>query len=242
MNVWNIAVDRLPDAYDEGVEEEAVLKDVDPNSRVKLLCEDYAGNMAMPWYGEVQPGTDYYLSKLHLYIFIVSDMSTGRNVAYCHDQRAMGKGADALCSLRLYHELTAYIRHRDAGTLASRPQILVSVRDNCVGQNKSKAVLSFCTLLTLLFYDRVIVHFLAKGHSHMRPDQVTAWMKRTLARRQLFSPHDLIERFNTVECVDAVYFDDQGTDAVLPFWSGWADLLKAVGIKDIPPLGTHTPT
>ncbi len=53
----------------------------------------------------------------------------------------IGKGADALCSLRFYDEMQNYIEHREAGTLASRPTVQVAVRDNCVGQNKSKNVM-----------------------------------------------------------------------------------------------------
>ena len=236
VKAWDEAVDRLPDEFDEHSAVQAPAAALG-NCRALLLCEDYAGNFPMPWYGDVVPGSDYYQSKLHLYCFIVSNMNTGRNKAYCYDQRGMGKGADALCSLRFYNELAMYIGHRDAGTLAQRPRVLVTVRDNCVGQNKSKAVMAFCTLLNLLFYDRIVVHFLGRGHSHMRPDQVVAWLKKTLNKQQVYSPVDMVKLFNTLDCVEAEFFDYNDLDNPMPLWGGWEALMKAVGIKNIPSIG-----
>jgi hypothetical protein len=169
---------------------------------------------------------------------IMSDLNTGMNKAFLYDQRIMGKGVDALCSLRLYDELQRYIECRDAGKLDQWPDVSIAVRDNCMGQNKSKGVLAYSVLTSLLFYKRSILHFLGKGHSHMRPDQVTAWLRRVLSKRQIYSPLEIVELFNTLPSVQAEFFDSTDPEAgVHPFWGGWKELLKQIGIVDIPSIG-----
>jgi hypothetical protein len=236
-NAWAAAADRLLDVYDEDGVEEKVIRDLLPNCRASLQCEDYAGNFPFPWYGAISPGVDYYLSKLHMYCFFVCNLTTGRNKAYCYDQRVMGKGADGLCSLRLYDELQNYIAHRDAGTLASRPTVQVVVRDNCVGQNKSKYVTSFSILMTLLFYERTVTHFLGKGHSHMLPDVKTAHVKSMLVGKQVYSTVDIVDHFNKLDSVDAEFFDTRDEEKIWPLWAGSEQLFKGIEIEPIPAIG-----
>ena len=69
-----------------------------------LNIHDYAGGTALPWYGHICPGSDYYLSNLIIQHFITADLSRYTNHCYLYDERAQDKGVDALCSLRLlYH-------------------------------------------------------------------------------------------------------------------------------------------
>ncbi|EEY60621.1 uncharacterized protein PITG_13349 [Phytophthora infestans T30-4] len=86
-------------------------------------AEDYRGGISMPYYGHVRPSANYFNSNLILQNFVVADISNGVNNVYFYDERAQGKDANALCSLR-------------------------SILDNCVGQNKSKAVLVFFAFLS----------------------------------------------------------------------------------------------
>ena len=104
--------------------------------KVQLVCEDFAGNFTSPWYGSVRPGADYYASKLKLYCFIIADISRNVNYVKLYDERAMGKDANALCSLRFVHHLTQF----NCTPVDSRPTILFEVLDNNVGQNKSQVV------------------------------------------------------------------------------------------------------
>jgi hypothetical protein len=99
---WDAAVDRLPDIYNDSEEAEQPrpLSALDRDMLVFLQCQDYAGNFPMPSLGCIVPGSEYYASKLHLYCMIMSDLHTGMNKAYVYDQRDMGKGVDALCSLK----------------------------------------------------------------------------------------------------------------------------------------------
>ena len=228
-------VSRIPDDFvpsEKGPPPSIV---VNPLKRVRLLLEDFAGNLEIPWYGQRVPGQEYYLSKLHEYMFISSNIGDNRNIVLVYDQRAGGKGYNAMNSLRFYVELKHLEEHRTAGTLSERPMELISVRDNCVGQNKSQSVLRFCALLQALgFYRRIVLSFLTKGHSHMKPDQVTTWCKSTLRGKQLYSGADLVTEMNTCSSVEASYLDYMNKKVTLPLWSGWDDVLDKSGIHKIP--------
>ena len=53
---------------------------------VLVQAEDYAGSIAMPWYKD-RPGSDYFLSNLNLYPFVISDLCAGRNYLNFYDER-----------------------------------------------------------------------------------------------------------------------------------------------------------
>ena len=53
---------------------------------------------------------------------------------------------------------------------AKKEKFLFVVMDNCVGQNKSQNVLKFFVLMSILFYDRVALHYFLPGYSHMQDD------------------------------------------------------------------------
>ena len=155
-----------------------------------MESHDYGGNLCMPWFGIRRPGLDYYLSNLNLYMFVMSDITkygTKHNI-YVYDERAAGKDADALCSLRFAHYINRFIKQRNNGTLEKRATYLFVTMDNCVGQNKSNAVLQMFSLLCILgIYEGVICHYLEKGHSHGTPDVGTAHAKRPL-KKTITSP------------------------------------------------------
>ena len=75
--------------------------------------------------------------------FIISDLTTGLNKVFIYDERAMGKGCDALCSLRWLYHVRLYIASRDSGMLSDFPDTLYIIMDNCVGQNKSQVLVKF---------------------------------------------------------------------------------------------------
>jgi hypothetical protein len=103
------------------------------------------------------------LLDLNLYLFIVSNITSGVNHVYTYDERVMGKDCDALCALRFLHHFAKYKKARESGN--KMEDVLFLVLDNCVGQNKSQGVLMFFNLLSMLFYPKVVLHFLKKGHS-----------------------------------------------------------------------------
>ena len=71
--------------------------------------------------------------------------------------------------------------------------------DNCSAQNKSNSTFQFDALLSILLYDRVSDFYLLPGHSHMRPDQVTALCKNSLKRKDLYLPDQIASSMSTVE-------------------------------------------
>ena len=124
--------------------------------KVQLVCEDFAGNFTSPWYGSVRPDADYYASKLKLYCFIIADISRNVNYVKLYDERAMGKDANALCSLRFVHHLTQL----NCTPVDSRPIILFEVLDNNVGQNTQV----FLTSTLLVMQKKVLVTLLLCGN------------------------------------------------------------------------------
>jgi putative component of toxin-antitoxin plasmid stabilization module len=127
------AVENLPDTVEEdfvGGKDELSL----PN--VRLQCEDFGGNLVLPYFGRTRPGRDFYVSNLSIHNFVISCLSTGQNKVYLYDERSMGKDCDALCSLRWLYHIELYAAAKLSARVA--PDTLYIIMDNCVGQNKSQ--------------------------------------------------------------------------------------------------------
>ena len=193
------AINRLPESIEDdllGLVATAVAPDCQPV--VRIQCEEFGGNLSMPWYGNRRPGADYYLSNLSIYMFVLSNFINGKNHVYLYDERAMGKNADALCTLPFIYHMRMHEEARVAKRLLSEPDTLYIIMDNCVGQNKSQAVLMFMLFLSQLFYKRVVCHYLVSGHSHMCPDRVVSHAKRSIGINNVYHPAGLVEKMNTV--------------------------------------------
>ena len=152
----------IPDVYDEVDEDDAepiVINDAQ-KLKVQVQIEDFGGSLSMPFYGKERPSADYFNSNLNVSNFVIADMSRHKNVITFYDERAQGKGADALCSLRFSY-------HRELARQGNLPEILVVILDNCVGQNKSQCVMRFFAMLSILFYKKVVLIYLIPGHSPM---------------------------------------------------------------------------
>ena len=129
-------------------------------SGVSLQAEDYGGGLALPHYGLRRPSADYFNSNLMSYNFVVADITGDINNVFSYDERDQGKGADALCSMRMrYHlrKMKLYWQESVAPTLN------MTLLDNCVGQNKSQLVMKFCCLLSVIFYETVALMFFYRG-------------------------------------------------------------------------------
>ncbi|KAF1785760.1 hypothetical protein GQ600_5486 [Phytophthora cactorum] len=68
--------------------------------------QDYGGSISIPHYGHIHPSVDYFNINFMIQNIVVADISNGRNNVYFYDERAQGKDADALCSLRLLYHLS----------------------------------------------------------------------------------------------------------------------------------------
>ncbi|EEY53747.1 uncharacterized protein PITG_20075 [Phytophthora infestans T30-4] len=168
-------------------------------------AEDYGGGISMPYYGHVRPSADYFNSNLILQNFVVADISNGVNNVYFYDERAQGKYANALCSLRLNYPLSIISRAKH--NEVAPPEVSFSTLDNCVGQNKSKAVLMFFAFRSVVFpYKKVVLCYLLPGHSHNIADRVIAWCRRATRGLNLYTPKKLIKEVNKVKSVQGVKY------------------------------------
>ena len=141
------AANALPDSIDDDMAEVSSPPYQD-SPVVRLQCEDFGGNFVLPYFGKSRPGRDYYTSNLTMYNFVVSDLASGHNYVYLYDERAMGKGCDALCSLRWNHHLKMFKKFKESNSTEDFPDTLYLIMDNCVGQNKSQVYL----IITLNFF------------------------------------------------------------------------------------------
>ena len=211
----------------------------DLSTVVRFLCQDFSGNLLLPSYQTSRPGVDYYSSKLHLYSFVICDVSTNTNYVYVHDQRLAGKDLNAMCSLRLQHHLIEVRITKES--LQPLPTQLFQCMDNNVGQNKSQIVFMFFALLSLTLYpEGVTLSFLTSGHSHFIPDRVTGNLKQALKNRNIFCPEELLSNINEVKNVKAKFLDHRGDEVHM--FTGWDKLLNAQfnEIPQLPKIGGYT--
>ena len=171
------------------------------SSLVQIQAEDYGGSIALPHYGYKRASADYFNSNLMAYNFVVSDISADKNIVYYYDERHQGKGADALCSLRMRYHLR---KRRESKSLNVKPKLNMTLLDNCVGQNKSQIVMKFQCLLSILFYETVALLYFLPGHTHMQPDRVVAYCKQAIKGRNLYTLGQIAEHANNVKGVEAM--------------------------------------
>ena len=139
-----------------------------------------------------------------------------------YDDRCQKKDKDALCSLRLFFDL----RNRNACIERGEilPDYFISVRDNCVGQNKSNVTMKYACLQSILFYKRVLLLFLLPGHIHMAADRAVALAKNSLKLKNLYSPQGVVSAMNNVKGIDCEFIDHRSS--VRPVWGSWQPFLN----------------
>ena len=67
-------------------------------------------------------------------------------------------------------------------------KMCMTLLDNCVGQNKSQAVMQFYAMIQLIFYPQLACLYLKSGHSHMVADRVVGWTKGIFTREESIPP------------------------------------------------------
>ena len=176
----------------------------------------------MPHYGIVRPQQDYFNSNLTVNLYVQDDISRNENKVTLYNERTMGKDKDALCSLRLKYHMESMKRCQEEGRV--QPHVYISIRDNCVGQNKSNVTLQFDLFMSMSFYERVMVIYLIPGHSHMIADRVVAWVKRSINRVKIYTPDDLLKTINKTKSIDAEFISHE--DSRRPCYTGWTNFLS----------------
>jgi hypothetical protein len=208
----------LPDFLDS----EGDLMSSLPSSQVVCLAEDYGSGVAMPHYGSVRPGSDYFNSNLTMNMYVQCDLGSNEHHVTLYDERCMGKGADALCSLRLAWHLRE--RKRLEAAHGSPPRYFIGIYDNCVGQNKSNVTFKFAAYLSLVLYERVLLLFYLPGHSHMICDRVVGWCKKSIKGKNIYDPESLCENMNGVKNVKCSYLSHTNSNRCA--WEGFSDLFN----------------
>ncbi|XP_078725585.1 LOW QUALITY PROTEIN: uncharacterized protein LOC144942661 [Lampetra fluviatilis] len=154
--------------------------------------EDFGGSFAMPHYGHIRPSADYFNSNLMVRNFVPADITSRVNNVIFYDERAHGKDAEALCSLRfVYHMKLLTMK-----TARMIPSTLLVILDNCVGQNKSQLAMMFFAMLSLLLCSKVILLYLIPGHSHNQADRVVAWCRNAMKGKNFYTPMDIVQAVN----------------------------------------------
>ena len=213
----------LPEYIDDEVE---CVCDHVVNPKVLIQAEDYGGSLAFPFYGFIRPSADYFNSNLIVHNFVIANISTGNNYVQFYDERGQDKGGDALCSLRLRYHLM------QMNGCEERPKMLLLIKDNCVGQNKSNVTFQFSALKSLILHERVVSLFLIPGHSHNIADRVVAWNRRKCRGKNVYEPQAMAELCNLTKSVKAEFLDHN--DPKRPFFVGWSTLLNKY-FKKMPP-------
>jgi hypothetical protein len=193
-----------------------------PSTQLVCLAEDYGSGVAMPHYGSIRPGSDYFNSNLTMNMYVQCDLGSNKHHVTLYDERCMGKGADALCSLRLAWHVRE--RKRLEADNGSPPKYFIGIYDNCVGQNKSNVTMKFAAYLSLVFYERVLLLFYLPGHSHMICDRVVGWCKRSIKGKNIYDPAGLCESMNGVNNVNCSYLSHTKSDRCA--WEGFSDLFN----------------
>ena len=213
--VVDVLPDNMKDLNEEPDEEKSEFI-----PKVRVQYEDFGGSVALPHYGFSRPSVDYYQSNLILNNFVISDANSNVNYVYAYDERSQGKDGEAMCSLRMNHHLTT-LNQANPGT---NPMILVSARDNCVGQNKSHLTMMFSCFLSITLYERVVLVFYKTGHSHMKADRVVAWCRNQTRGYNLYDGDEIVNKWNEVNTVQAEFVSHENPDRY--FHVGWSQVLS----------------
>ena len=103
--------------------------------------------------------------------------------------------------------------------------------DNCTGQNKSKVVLQFFGLLSLL-YKRVTLFYFVKGHTKMICDRVVALQRLAIKRHNLYTLEEIVEKIDGTKSIYPEIIRNGYSSS--PCRSGWGRVLSKY-IRKMPP-------
>ena len=138
-----------------------------------------------------------------------------------YDERHQGKGAYALCSLRMRYHLRKMREYEAQGVT---PQLCMSLLDNCVGQNKNQLVMKFMCMLSVCFYEEVALLYFLPGHSHMVSDRIVAHCKKAIKGLNLYPVGQIRDECNKVKGINTQWLQPDDHDK--PFRVEWGTILN----------------
>ena len=180
---------------------------------------DFAQQVQYP-YEDHQVGPIYFKSPRTAQLFGVCCEALPRQVNYLIDEADFpGKGADTVISL-LDHFFASY-------GLGERHLSLTA--DNCVGQNKNNAVLSYLLYRTIIgSHRRIDWSFMLVGHTKFSPDAYFGLLKKRYRRSNVYTYGQMIDVINSstekARNICHPYRDGEG-NASLEYraWSKWLE-------------------
>ena len=190
-------------AYLNMAHSDSVSNAIEPCQKLTLLVCDYCQKLELPAFFSQQPGDTYYLSPLSVNCFGVVDCSNPKAHLHAHVyHEGEGKcGGNNVASLLLKTLETKGLLNRN-----NPPgKKLVSVFDNCPGQNKNGMVLKLVAwLVEMDYFEEVEFMFLIVGHTKNPADRLFNLLKQRYRSMNLFTMEDLIECVNGNESVTAL--------------------------------------
>jgi hypothetical protein len=182
---------------------DCVSKDIEPSAMLTLLVADYCQKLELPAFFSQQPGDTYYLSPLSVNCFGVVDCSNPKAHLHAHvyheGQGKCGGNNVASLLLKTLESKGLLNRNKPPG------KKLVSVFDNCPGQNKNGMVLKLVAwLVEMDYFEEVEFMFLIVGHTKNPADRLFNLLKQRYRSMNLFTMKDLIECVNGNASVTAV--------------------------------------
>ena len=187
--------------------------------KLRVVLQDFGAGIPLPKYGADQPNHDYYASNLTLHNFNIVDCSSGHcNISY-YDERTAGKDGNCVSSLRWNDakEFFLFLENKN-----NPPSAECKILDNCVGQNKSNTTHKFSMLMSILvFGDGVTDVYFRVGHSHNTSDMKTAHANKAMSKKNLYTPHMVVEEINKMKGLTGRLFDDR--DGMFFDWKSFLD-------------------
>jgi hypothetical protein len=176
---------------------------VEPSEMLTLLVADYCQKLELPAFFSQQPGDTYYLSPLAVNYFGVVNCTNPQAHLHAHVyHEGEGKcGGNNVASLLLKTlETKGLLTHNNPPG-----KKLVSVFDNCSGQNKNGMVLKLVPwLVEMDYFEEVEFMFLIVGHTKNPADRLFNLLKQKYRSMNLFTMEDLINCVNENESVTAL--------------------------------------
>lgn len=153
------------------------------NEEIETLSFDYQQNLPLP----KTPSSDaFYKRQCWVYNFCISSSKTGKSHFYLYDESVGRKTSNEPISF-IHH----YVKH----VLDPRVKILYLFSDNCVAQNKNRALCQF--LFSLVKQGRLekIVHrYPEPGHSFLPCDRAFGIIEKNVRRRErVFLPSEYVQ-------------------------------------------------
>ena len=155
-----------------------------------LICMDLQQKHCIP---KTNIGPHYYLSKLNVYNFCISDVTTKIPYFYVWPEYTGQKGA-----AEIYSCVFKYL-NENVLCKPNYPKKLRIYADNCGGQNKNnKLVLALLRLVHQGAFNRIELAFLVPGHSYMPCDREFGAISNNLKNfEQIASPDVLVQMIRT---------------------------------------------